>query len=352
MKLILDFNKGEFHSKVDMELPEQGVTAIFGPSGCGKTSLLRVVAGLDKFENNRINFSEVDWQTQDSFIATHKRSIAYVFQEASLFTHLDVAGNLDFAAKRVPSGTNKVSYQQVVELLGLETMLKRKSTDLSGGERKRVAIARALISSPKLLLMDEPLTGLDQKSKREIMHYIQCCQQEMAIPILYVSHAIDEVSQLADYLLLMNAGSVVRHGPIQSMLTQLDSQLALDDSAGAIVNASKVEYETEFNLSRLETEIGGVSIVGKVSSNIQNLRLRLAARDISITLHAQKDTSILNIFPSVIDQIKEIDDGLVIVRLKIKDVAVLARITKKSAHDLALSEGQKVFAQVKSVALL
>jgi len=352
MKLNLDFAQGDFQMKAKLELPEKGVTAIFGPSGCGKTSLLRVVAGLDQHANNQVRFAQQDWQTQQTFVPPHQRSVAYVFQEASLFTHLNVKGNLGYAAKRVPSNVKKVSQQQVIQLLGIEPLLGRKVGILSGGERQRVAIARALISSPQLLLMDEPLSALDKESKQEVLHYIQRCQQEMGIPILYVSHALEEVNQLADYLVLMDNGQLLEHGSLQSMLTKLDSPLALTSDAESIVKASVADYDKEYDLTNLDSEIGRVTVLGKIGPNVNEVRLRLAARDISITLSVQENTSILNIFPAVISELMPIGDALMVLKLTINGVSILARVTKKSAHRLELKVGQNVYAQVKSVALL
>ena len=352
MKLNLNFIKGDFKLKAKLELPEKGITAFFGPSGCGKTSLLRAVAGLDQHANNQISFAQQDWQTKQRFVPPHQRSVAYVFQEASLFSHLNVKGNLDYAAKRVPSNVEKVSQQKVIQLLGLEHLLTRSVNVLSGGERQRVAIARALISSPQLLLMDEPLSALDKQSKKEVLNYIQYCQEEMNIPILYVSHALEEVNQLADYLVLMDNGGVTQHGPLQSMLTKLDSPLALASNSESIVKVNVAEYDKEYGLTKLDSEIGRVTVVGEINSRTNRLRIRLAARDISITLDAQKDTSILNIFPATISELTPVGDALVILKLQINGVPILARVTKKSAHRLALKIGQQVYAQVKSVALL
>ncbi len=352
MKLNFNFMQGDFNLQVNLELPENGVTAIFGPSGCGKTSLLRVIAGLDTYPNSELKFADQDWQSEEQCIPTFQRSIAYVFQEASLFSHLNVQGNLDYAAKRVPADIKKVSQEQVVELLGIKHLLNHRAEILSGGERQRVAIARALISSPQLMLMDEPLSALDKQSKHEVLHYILRCQKEMGLPIIYVSHALEEVSQLADYLVLMNNGKVTLHGQLQRMLTTLESPLAVATDAESVVNAEIESYDARFDLTSLNSQIGRVLVVGKVNSSLRKIRLRFAARDISLTLHVQKDTSILNIFPATIEKIKPIGDALMIVRLQVNGVPILARITTKSAEALNLSFGQHVYAQVKSVALL
>lgn len=352
MKLNIDLTKGDFNLDVDLALPERGVSAIFGPSGCGKTSLLRVIAGLDQYDGCQVRFADQCWQSAKTFVPTHQRSIAYVFQEASLFSHLSIQGNLDYAAKRVAVNTVKVSQVQVIELLGIGPLLKRDVTVLSGGERQRVAIARALVSSPQLLLMDEPLSALDQQSKHEVLHYIERCQKQMDIPIIYVSHVLEEVSRLADYLMLMDNGKITAHGQTNDMLTALNSPLAVSSEAESVVDAIVAEFDHEYGLTYLDSALGRFTVVTQQLSNGQRVRLRLAARDISLTLNPQVGTSILNIFEARVDQIIPVSDALVTVRLLVNGVPILARLTKKSATVLQLKKDLQVFAQVKSVALL
>jgi len=352
MKARFDFFKDTFHLDVELDLAEQGITAIFGPSGCGKTSLLRAIAGLDKYTGSEVSFAQQKWQSADVFIPTDQRSVAYVFQEASLFSHLNVQENLDYAVKRVPVNVQKIPFEQVVDLLGIGHLLNQKTHTLSGGERQRVALARALLSSPQLLLMDEPLSALDQQAKSEILPYIEQCHKKMQIPVVYVSHVFEEVCRLADYLLLMENGRITKHGPVEQMLTELNSPLALCDNAESIVSATVVEFDSTYNLTYLESALGRFTVVMTGLELGSSVRLRLAARDISLTLEPQTGTSILNIFSATVDQVQTIGDALVTVRLLINDTAILARLTKKSATLMQLKPGSNVFAQVKSVALI
>ncbi|HIP53448.1 MAG TPA: molybdenum ABC transporter ATP-binding protein, partial [Chromatiales bacterium] len=200
--------RGDFVLDVDTVFPGKGVTAIFGPSGCGKTTLLRAIAGLERDPNGYCQVGEHLWQKKAMFLPAHRRSLGYVFQEASLFPHLSVRRNLEYGFKRVPKNQRRVTLEEATALLGLGNLLARRPLGLSGGERQRVAIGRALLTSPRLLLMDEPLAALDQASKREILPYLERLHDELAMPLLYVSHAADEVARLADHLVLLDNGCV------------------------------------------------------------------------------------------------------------------------------------------------
>ena len=280
---------------VDLSVPSEGVTALYGPSGCGKTSLLRAVAGLDQHIAERVRFKSRDWQSANEFVPTHRRELAYVFQEANLFTHLNVDQNLNFASKRVPKESRVVSTDQVIELLGLQSLMNRAVDDLSGGEQQRVSIARALCSSPKLLLMDEPLSALDRDAKREILPYIETLNRELRIPIIYVSHSLDEVARLADYLVLFESRRIVSHGPIQTMLTRTDLPLARDVDAESIVEATVEAHDDEYGLTKLNSKAGCFFVSKSEAPLGQPVRVRIAARDVSITLTQQSGSSILNI---------------------------------------------------------
>jgi len=276
-----------------------------------------------------------------------------VFQEASLFSHLNVQQNLDYAIKRAPKNRQPLmSFESLVELLGITSLLDKKASLLSGGERQRVALARALLSKPQLLLMDEPLSALDQKAKQQILPLIEQCQKEVGIPIIYVSHALDEVSRLADTVLLMESGKISHQGPVQDVLTGLDSPLALSPQAESLVDAQVATLDEQYHLAYLDSAIGRFAIAAQGLVRGQKVRLRLAARDISLTLDTQKDTSILNIFAAKVDHIILMDGAFVTVRLLVGATPILARLTKKSASLLSLKKGRDVYAQVKSVAVL
>ena len=244
-------DKNNFSLNVDLDIPAHGITSITGPSGCGKSTLLRAIAGLDYYPNAFLQIGDAVWQDHDFFLAPHKRSLGYVFQEASLFPHLNVLKNLEYGIKRLAKNERKVSLDKPIELLGIKHLLKRPSSRLSGGERQRVAIARALAVSPKILLMDEPLAAFDLASKQEIIPYLESLHEELEIPILYVSHSSDEVSRLADYLVVLKNGTVEASGNITDVLTRLDLQLAHNNDASALIHATVAEHDDKYNLTYL-----------------------------------------------------------------------------------------------------
>ena len=344
--------RGEFALDAELNVPAQGVCALFGPSGCGKTTLLRAIAGLEIDHDGMLQVGDMNWQQGSQFIAPHQRPIGYVFQEASLFAHLNVLGNLEYGLKRIRPADRKVSLEQAIHLLGIQDLLQRKPHSLSGGERQRVAIARALAVSPRLLLMDEPLAALDQRRKLEVMPYLKALHKELDIPLIYVSHALEEVAQLADHLILMEAGRVVASGEIQQLFTRLDLPLAHELDASAIINASVAGFDAEFQLMQLEFSGGTITLAAQPLQLGEQVRVRLMARDVSLTLQHQSATSILNIFPVTVAEILPAGSAQVTLKLDAAGVPILSRITRKSAHDLQLVPGKKMFAQVKSVALL
>lgn len=213
MTIKADFNvhKKNFHLGIHLEIPSQGVTLLFGPSGSGKTTILRSIAGLEEHKDCFLQVNDMIWQDKTRFIPTHKRPIGYVFQEASLFNHLNVYKNLTYGLKRVPVLNRKICLDSAIELLGISHLLNRKPATLSGGERQRVAIARSLAVSPELLLMDEPLAALDHASKQDILPYLFSLHDELKIPIIYVTHAMDEIT-LADHIVRMESGRIKDSG--------------------------------------------------------------------------------------------------------------------------------------------
>ena len=344
--------RDRFTLNVDLELPEQGITSLFGPSGCGKTSLLRAIAGLDHHQGGVLSLGDTVWQDSRCFIPPHRRPLAYVFQEASLFPHLTVKRNLEYGHKRASRVRSVDSLDPVVELLEIQHLLNRRPDTLSGGEQQRVAIARALSTSPHLLLMDEPLAALDQERKEDILPYIESLQRELKIPVIHVSHSPDEVARLADFLVLMRAGQVIATGDVHDLFTRLDLPMALGPDASAIIEARVRTHDEQFHLTCLEFPGGELLIPKENLTPGSNVRLRLAARDVSLTLEKQSETSILNVFPAVVDDITDEAGAQVTIRLRVSDIPLLARITRKSASDLQLAPGKPVFAQIKSVALL
>ena len=333
--------------------PAVGVTALFGPSGSGKTTLLRCIAGLERATGTLQVNGEV-WQDDTKFVPTHHRPLGYVFQEASLFPHLSVRANLEYGLKRIPSAERKVRLEQVVEWLGLGRLIERGDpARLSGGERQRVAIGRALLTSPRILLMDEPLSALDTASKQEILPYLERLHRELDIPVLYVSHALDEVARLADHLVLLEKGRVIASGALNETLARLDLPTAHFDDAGAVIEATVGQHDETYHLSQLDFS-GGNLWVGKVKrAPGSKVRARVLARDVSIATQQPHGSSITNILHARIAEIRDEGPDKVNVRLTLGDSHVLlSRITRRSRDLLGLTVGMDVFAQVKSVALM
>jgi len=344
--------RGEFRLDVSLCVPGKGVTALFGPSGCGKTTLLRAIAGLDRYRDGFLKVGDMSWQAADRFVPPHRRALGYVFQEASLFAHLSVRGNLEYGVRRVPRAERRVAVQQAVELLGIGSLLERKPERLSGGERQRVAIARALAVSPRLLLMDEPLAALDVPRKQEILPYIESLNRELNIPVIYGSHSPDEVARLADQLVLLDAGRVRATGAIGDMLTRLDLPLVHGSDAEALIEATVAGHDERYALTYLDFPGGRFTVPRKPLPLGSAVRLRVTARDVSLTLERQTGTSILNIFPATVDGLRPEGESQVTVRLSVGGVPMLARVTRKSAAVLGLQPGKPLYAQAKSVAVL
>ena len=343
-----------FTLDVDLQLPGRGVTALFGYSGSGKTTLLRCVAGLERGVGQlRVN-GEL-WQDSASnvFLPTHQRALGYVFQEASLFAHLSVRRNLEYGMKRIAASERRVQLEQAVALLGIEHLLERRPDKLSGGERQRVGIARALLTSPKLLLMDEPLAALDHKRKSEILPYLERLHDELDIPILYVSHAADEVARLADHLVLLEEGKVLASGPVGELLARLDLPLAHSEDAGVVLQGEVSAYDADYQLLSLNVGSSQLRVAHGPLTVGSTMRIKVQARDVSLTLEQPQRSSILNLLPVTVTGETPAEQGAhVLVRLDMQGTPMLARITRYSRDQLGLQVGQPLWAQVKSVAVL
>ncbi len=346
---------GGFTLDVDLQLPGRGVTALFGPSGCGKTTCLRAIAGLARAQPGRVVVNGEVWQddAQRIWRPTHQRALGYVFQEASLFEHLSVRGNIDYGRKRTPRERPTVALDQAVDLLGIAHLMDRRPHALSGGERQRVAMARALATGPRLLLMDEPLAALDGERKAEVLPYLERLHQALDIPVLYVSHAIDEVARLAAHMVLMQDGRVLASGRTEDMLVRLDLPLAHGDAAASVVEGTVLRHDAADHITTVQFAGGQLLLASATARPAgEPVRLRIQARDVSLTLAEQVDTSILNILPATVVQVSEDSPGQCMVALDAGPTRLLARVTQRSAVALALEPGQRVYAQVKGVAIV
>jgi molybdate transport system ATP-binding protein len=343
----------DFALDVELCLPASGISALIGPSGAGKTTLLRCIAGLERGRAGRVRFRGEVWQDETRFVPVYQRPIGYVFQDAGLFPHLSVRQNLEFGLRRVAPQFRRIPFERAVALLGVGALLARDPEKLSGGERQRVAIARALLTSPALLLMDEPLASLDGASRLQILPYFEALERELSIPILYVTHTMSEVVRLAARVVWLEAGRVRAVGPLNEVFTRPDLPLAHVEDAGAVLEATVVEHVPAFHLTYLEALGERLAVSQRGLALGTRTRVLVRARDVSLALQPPLRSSIMNVLAlRVLDVHVDRDPAHRLVRLERDGVVLLARVTYRSVVELALEPGAPVFAQVKSVALV
>lgn len=351
-------SQGDFTLDARFSFPAHGVTALFGQSGCGKTTLLRCIAGLNRLDYGRFEIGGEVWQGERTFLAPHKRALGYVFQDANLFAHMSVRANLMYGAKRAArksdqSPAGPVDFDDLVALLGLDHVLERAPVNLSGGERQRVAIGRALLTRPKILLMDEPLSALDHKNKNEIMPYLERLHDTLSIPILYVTHAPDEVARLADHLVVLEKGLVLASGPLTETLARLDLPIRHDDNAGVAIEATIAERDDHWHLARAAFAGGNIWVRDPGLPVGRRVRVRVLARDVSLDMERRDGGSIMNSLPATVTDIAANGHpGVRLVRMDVGGTPLVARLTARSAHELGLEPGKAVWAQIKTVAVL
>ena len=361
LQLRIGLQRAGFSLDVDLNLPGRGVTALFGPSGSGKTSCLRVLAGLEPRAQGRISVAGEVWQdsAQGIFKPVHQRALGYVFQEASLFDHLNVERNIRYGFERTPAAQRRHGWDHALALLGIGHLLARMPHELSGGERQRVAMARALASSPKVLLMDEPLAALDTQRKTDILPWLEQLHERLDIPVLYVTHSVEEVTRLADHLVLLQAGQVLASGALIDLLTRLDLPLAQGDNAAALIEAEVGTDAPSEQLTALVFEGGRLLIPSTGTTPTppgKRVRLRIQARDVSLSLLSAQYTSILNILSATVVDLADDGCGQVLVGLSLGDgpqpLRLLSRISRYSAQALQIAPGLALYAQIKGVALV
>ena len=360
MRIRLHLPRADFALEVDLCLPGHGISVLFGASGSGKTSLLRCVAGLERASHASVALGAEQWQDdiKGVFLPPWRRPLGYVFQEASLFDHLNVRDNLQFGLRRTQSSSGEAVLQAAITLLGIGDLLGRRTNQLSGGERQRVAIARALATQPRLLLLDEPLAALDHARRQEVLPWLERLRDQLKIPMLYVTHSLDEVARLADTLVLLERGQVRACGPVAEVLAGggvlgLAASDVLGEGLGALLHATLAERDLRWQLARMDFAGGSLWLRDTGMELGQSVRLRVLARDVSISLEQPRQSSIQNLLLCVVVALEP--DGHPSqqrVRLQCGDAKLVARITARAVNALALAPGRSVWAQVKSVALV
>ncbi len=344
---------GAFRLDVQFELSTPGVAALFGPSGCGKSTTVNIVAGLLAADRGRVVLDETvlfDAQRRID-LAAERRRIGYVFQDARLFPHLSVAANLQYALKRAV-GRHYVSFDAVTGLLDLGALMQRRAHQLSGGERQRVAIGRALLSQPRLLLLDEPLASLDQDRREEVLPYLESLRDQLAIPMVYVSHRFDEVLRLATHIVLMQCGTVVAQGGIGAM--SLDRHLRAligPDAVGAVIDGVVLGRDSASGLTRVRVGRGELRVQTAGMAPGTTLRVQLLARDIIVSTQMPRHLSVRNNLQGEITAITDDDGNSDLISIDIGGAQIMARITKSATRELALKPGAPAWALVKSVSL-
>jgi molybdate transport system ATP-binding protein len=319
--------RGGFELAVDVELPMTGVTSLFGRSGCGKTSLLRIIAGLDRVRGAEVRFGEQVWQRGRRFVPLHRRRLGLVFQEHSLLAHLPVRGNLLYGYRRTPGPLRRLHLDEVVGMLGIGELLERRIDQLSGGQRQRVSLGRALLTSPQLLLLDEPLAALDTQTKREIMPFLSRLAREAGVPIILVTHAPEEVERLADRVVFMAGGVITSVDSLQQALARVDSPLFTDDGAACVIEGTLLPAQGD-GLTRFGNDAVAFLIQGATPYMGEARRLRVHASDVAIVRGPVGDISVLNRLPVVIERIDPWREGRVLVRGRLDDGQTLvAEIT-------------------------
>ncbi|MFT7289243.1 MAG: molybdate transport system ATP-binding protein [Halieaceae bacterium] len=351
LKLKINYRSANgFTLAIDTEIRAQGVTALFGPSGSGKTTVLNCIAGLrHDIESADIRFGEQIWQQGPSSTAPWERELGYVFQDARLFPQLSVAGNLEYAAKRAVAP--HFDRQQIIDWLEIGELLERSPTTLSAGQEQRVAIARALMRGPRLLLLDEPLANLDHSAARQCLSCLREVSRQTRLPMIYVSHQIEEVCAIADQLVILQGGRIAAQGPMLELAGRLDTELATRDSAAALLRASVASRDDHYALT--EFQVDGQSLwIGNEGTTGALQRLRIPARDVSVCREPPQQSSILNVLTVTLAERRDLSASHCLLRLQLAEQFLLARITRRSFDELQLNMGDRLYAQIKSTALL
>lgn len=360
LDVAVNWERDEFCLGISATFHSHGVTALYGPSGCGKTSLLRIVAGLEPAVSAQVTFKGQVWQGSRSFVPVEKRRIGLVFQEASLLPHLNVQSNLEYGWRRTPVSQRRLLPEHIYQMLALESLLTKRTDQLSGGQRQRVALGRALMTSPDLLLLDEPMAALDVEAKRQILPYLARVVRDTDTPTLLVTHSASEVLRLADNICFMDNGKVAEPVTLMEALKNPESPLFRDEGVVSVLSGTFAREDVTgwgtFSTPSYTLHVRHLAEYASSSPDLsegQMHRLQIQARDVSIALTDPAQISIQNHLPAVVDLLTEKGGGMSLVHLTLADgQSLIAELTSASVSRLALSPGLSVWALVKSVALL
>lgn len=346
-----NISRNDFNLNINTSFEINGITAIIGKSGCGKTTFLNCLSGLISDKNSFMRINNNIVQDKSLLIPTQKRNIGYVFQNAALFKHLNVLDNLIYAKKRSRNKNAKMNLEQIIDKFKLGSLLQHKPHQLSGGEKQRVAIARAIASSPQLLLMDEPLSSLDNESKSELITLIESIKDNFHLPVLYVTHSLNEMARISTNAIIMDSGKITKIGNTFEILTNLDLPISEQNNSLAVINGNIESHDNKYNLTDINIGNNIISVPQINQSIRSKVRLLIKSKDVSITMERPISTSILNIIECNIIKIKHLNASNILIKLNFNNQILISKITKKSFDKLELETGKIVYAQIKSIAI-
>ncbi len=354
MKIVARLHRSEFTLDVAVDVPAAGTVALFGRSGCGKTTLANIIAGLLQPQSALIEIGGVTLENTRTRtrVPAERRRIGYVFQDARLFPHFSVLGNLRYGERRAPAAGREITFEHVVELLGLGHLLQRRPRDLSGGERQRVALGRALLSQPRLLLLDEPLASLDAARREEVLPYLEKLRDELSIPIVFVSHQFDEVLRLATHVVLMNDGRVVAQGAVEQLSLHPDLRAIVGaEAVGSVVSGSIVAADPHTGLAAVRVGEGTLNVTLRDAHPGAQVRVQVLARDVILATFPPEGLSVRNMLSGHIVSIEHDDPDADLVSVDIGGSVVLARVTRAALQSLSLRVGMPIWVLVKAVSI-
>jgi molybdate transport system ATP-binding protein len=354
LKIHARHQRNGFMLDVAIDVPMPGTLALFGRSGCGKTTLANIIAGLLVPDHALIQLDGTPLEDTSAGLRfpAEKRRVGYVFQDARLFPHFDVLGNLRYGEHRAPANDRRITLDHVIELLGLSSLLKRRTRELSGGERQRVALGRALLSQPRLLLLDEPLASLDVARREEVLPYLERLRDELQIPMVYVSHQFDEVLRLATHVVLIDRGRIVTQGPVEAVSLHPELRAIVGvDSVGSVLSGTIVATDPHTGLAAIRVGEGTLNVTLQNARPGAAVRVQVLARDVILAAFPPEGLSVRNALAGRIAAIMPDDDETDLVHVNVGGSVVLSRVTRAAIQALGLRVGMVIHVLIKAVSI-